>query len=180
MSESDDPYHCDDCGFCRLGGRSKFKHCHDCGMCIDITEIEDHGCKSQKYMSNCPICQEDLFSSRSPIHEMPCGHAIHWHCFQNLIKYDSRCPVCKKTVDSHEHMAATWNSLALGVAMQPVPPAFAKVVSIKCIDCERKESNRSWHFLGVQCNFCTSFNTAVERITLTGLEAATFLATIEE
>jgi hypothetical protein len=78
MSDTEEPYHCHECGFCRVGGRENFRHCTDCGMCIDALLFDDHNCKSGKYMSNCPVCQEDLFSSRMASHEMPCGHAIHW------------------------------------------------------------------------------------------------------
>ena len=136
MSAKDEPYHCEKCGFCRVGGRENFRHCDDCGMCIDAFLFEDHNCskcphyaclsckllsnsnrklaESGKYMSNCPVCQEDLFSSRLASHEMPCGgsnspilyiaisqcshaahfsgHAIHWHCFKQLTTHDTRCP----------------------------------------------------------------------------------------
>eukprot|EP00591_Stephanopyxis_turris_P007239 CAMPEP_0195530680 /NCGR_PEP_ID=MMETSP0794_2-20130614/33689_1 /TAXON_ID=515487 /ORGANISM="Stephanopyxis turris, Strain CCMP 815" /LENGTH=142 /DNA_ID=CAMNT_0040662237 /DNA_START=432 /DNA_END=860 /DNA_ORIENTATION=- len=72
-------------------------------------------------------------------------------------------------------MASTWSAMAMGVMLQPVPPNLAKLVDISCIDCENKEEHRKWHFLGVQCRRCSSFNTIVERITLVGPEAATFL-----
>ena len=26
------PFHCDHCGFCRVGGREGFRHCVDCSM----------------------------------------------------------------------------------------------------------------------------------------------------
>jgi len=175
MSQDEEPYHCEDCGFCRVGGRDNFRHCHDCGMCIDALLFDDHNCKAGKYMSNCPVCQEDLFSSRSASHEMPCGHAIHWHCFRELTSFDTRCPVCKKTAETHEQMAPTWSAMAMGIALQPVPPEMARVVSIVCNDCEVRDENRRWHFLGVQCNECGSFNTTVERTTLMGREAAVFL-----
>ena len=125
-------------------------------------------------MSNCPICQEDLFSSRSATHEMPCGHTIHWHCYQEYSKHDSRCPVCKKTSESPEHMSQTWSAIALSIAMQPVPVELAKVVDIKCNDCERECENLRWHFLGIQCRHCNSFNTSIEKISLTGRQAAMF------
>jgi len=175
MSSSEDPYHCDDCGFCRVGGRENFTHCHDCGMCIDAKLFDDHNCKAGKYMSNCPVCQEDLFSSRSASHEMPCGHAIHWDCFRELTSYDTRCPVCKKTAETHEQMAPTWQAMAMGIALQPVPPEMARVVSIFCNDCEESDEDRRWHFLGVQCINCSSFNTTVQKTILVGREAATFL-----
>ena len=175
MSGKESPYHCHDCGFCRVGGRENFRHCDDCGMCIDALLFDDHNCKVGKYMSNCPVCQEDLFSSRYASHEMPCGHAIHWHCFKELTSYDTRCPVCKKTAETADQMAATWSAMAMGIALQPVPADLARVVTIVCYDCEQHDDNRRWHFLGVRCMKCMSFNTTVERTTMMGRDAAAFL-----
>ena len=175
MSNEERPYHCPDCGFCRVGGGENFQHCQDCGMCIDKQLFQDHNCKVGKYMSNCPVCQEDLFSSRDASHELPCGHAIHWHCFRELASHDSRCPMCKKTAETPERMKPTWDAMAMGIAMQPVPPELSKLVTIKCNDCETVQEDRSWHFLGVRCNQCESFNTVVERITMMGQDAHEFL-----
>lgn len=179
MSNDEKPYHCKDCGFCRVGGAENFQHCHDCGMCIDRSLYSNHNCKSGKYKSNCPVCQEFLFSSRSASHEMPCGHAIHWECFRQLAAHDSRCPVCKKTAETRERMMPTWNAMAAGVALQPVPPELARVVNITCNDCERSDDARAWHFLGVQCRICSSFNTVVDRIIMSGEEAHEFLETMQ-
>jgi RING finger/CHY zinc finger protein 1 len=179
MAARESPYHCVDCGFCRVGGRDNFRHCDDCGMCIDALLFDDHNCKAGKYMSNCPVCQEDLFSSRYASHEMPCGHAIHWHCFKELTSYESRCPVCKKTAETPEQMATTWSAIAMGIALQPVPSEMARVVDISCNDCEKSEANRRWHFLGVRCMNCMSFNTNVEKIVKQGREAADFLDVLE-
>ncbi|CAJ1947881.1 unnamed protein product [Cylindrotheca closterium] len=175
MSDDESPYHCEKCGFCRVGGRENFRHCDDCGMCIDRLLFDDHNCKAGKYMSNCPVCQEDLFSSRDASHEMPCGHAIHWHCFKELTSYDTRCPVCKKTAETPEHMAPTWEAMAMGIALQPVPPELARCVTIICNDCETVDHDRRWHFLGVRCMRCMSFNTSVERTSLMGREAAAYM-----
>jgi len=180
MSDAEDPYHCLKCGFCRVGGRENFTHCDECGMCIDALLFDDHNCKSGKYMSNCPVCQEDLFSSRKASHEMPCGHAIHWDCFRDLTSHDTRCPICKKTAETHDQMEPTWSAMALGIALQPVPADMARVVDILCNDCEEKGSNQRWHFLGVQCLKCTSFNTTVERTVLVGQEAADYLGPPDE
>jgi Zinc-ribbon/Ring finger domain len=148
-------------------------------MCIDAFLVDNHNCKSGKYMSNCPICQEDLFSSRFASHEMPCGHAIHWHCFKELTSYDTRCPVCKKTAESPEQMAATWSAIAMGIALQPVPPEMARMVNIYCNDCESTDCNLRWHFLGVRCVHCFSFNTNVEQIVMQGRDAAVYLDRME-
>jgi Zinc-ribbon len=72
-------------------------------------------------------------------------------------------------------MMPTWNAMAAGIAMQPVPPELCRVVNIGCNDCEQREDGRSWHFLGVQCRNCSSFNTVVDRIVLSGEEAYEFL-----
>ena len=175
MSNDERPYHCPDCGFCRVGGLENFRHCLDCGMCIDRQLFNDHNCMAGKYMSDCPVCQEDLFSSRAASHELPCGHAIHWHCFQQLANHDSRCPICKKTAETSERMKPTWDAIAAGISTQPVPPELCKVVSIICNDCESLQTNRAWHFWGVQCQDCDSFNTVVDRILMMGEEAHEFL-----
>jgi len=177
MDADESPYHCSDCGLCRVGGTENFKHCHDCGIDIDITQFNEHSCKAGKYMSNCPICQEDLFCSRRESHEMPCGHAIHWHCFRELAVHDSRCPICKKTAETHDRMIPTWSTISLNIDMHPLPPECAKVVTIQCIDCEKHDNDRTWHFLGIQCKHCHSFNTVVNKVSLTGIEADTFLRT---
>jgi len=106
---------------------------------------------------------------------MPCGHAIHWHCFKELTSYDTRCPVCKKTAETADQMAATWSAMAMGIALQPVPADLARVVTILCYDCEQRDADRRWHFLGVRCVHCLSFNTTVERTTMMGRDAAAYL-----
>lgn len=69
----------------------------------------------------------------------------------------------------------TWNAMAAGVALQPVPPELCRVVNITCNDCEQGDHGRAWHFLGVQCRNCSSFNTVVDRIIMSGEEAHEFL-----
>lgn len=65
--------------------------------------------------------------------------------------------------------------MAAGIAMQPVPPELCRVVHITCNDCEKTQENRAWHFLGVQCWSCQSFNTVVDTMVCAGLEAHEFL-----
>lgn len=173
MSSEDAPYHCADCGFCRVGGRENYRHCQGCGMCIDVVLFEEHNCSAGKYMSNCPVCYEDLFSSRMLTHEMPCGHNIHWHCFNSLTSHDLRCPICKKTA-TQDDMTEVWASLAEDIAAQPLPPDQARCVDIVCNDCHSKQEDRRWHYLGVGCNECGSFNTT-HTIKSVGIEADNYL-----
>jgi hypothetical protein len=72
-------------------------------------------------------------------------------------------------------MAPTWSAMAMGIALQPVPPEMARAVTIICNDCEERQEDRRWHFLGVQCHRCSSFNSTVERTTLIGHAAAEYL-----
>jgi len=162
------PFHCDECGFCRVGGRERFRHCARCCMCISASVYDSHSCMTDKYKNNCPVCREDMFSSRQSPQDLPCGHAIHAHCFRNLAGFDYRCPICKKTVVSRASMSAAWTARARDIQMQPMPEDLARVVDIGCNDCERKSEGRDWHFLGVQCPWCSSFNTVVEGLTSSG------------
>jgi len=158
------PFHCSECGICRVGGREQYRHCDVCSMCIHVDTYEKHICLKDKYKNQCPVCREDMHTSRHAPQDLPCGHAIHAHCFRKLAGFDYRCPVCKKTVVSQSSMAAAWEARAMDIQMQPMPSDLARVVKIMCYDCEEKSQNLSWHFLGVQCPNCMSFNTVVEEI----------------
>jgi len=162
METTNKPFHCSDCGFCRVGGKESFKHCHECCMCVNNTN-EDHTCRKDKYKNSCPVCREDMFTSRSSAQDLPCGHIIHSHCFRRLAEFDYRCPICKKTITSRENMARVWEERARDIEMQPMPEDLARKVNIYCSDCERKSEDLKWHFLGVQCAHCNSFNTIVEK-----------------
>mmetsp|Transcript_12071 Transcript_12071/g.18524 ORF Transcript_12071/g.18524 Transcript_12071/m.18524 type:complete len:388 (+) Transcript_12071:186-1349(+) len=165
MARSKKPFHCMECGFCRVGGVESFRHCTECCMCISVNVFNTHNCFKDKYKNNCPVCREDMFSSRQSPQDLPCGHAIHAHCFRKLAGFDYRCPICKKTVVSQQSMAAAWEARARDIAEQPMPADLQRVVDIMCNDCETKSHQRQWHFLGVQCPSCNSFNTVVEQVT---------------
>jgi len=168
MSQSKKPFHCDQCGFCRVGGQENFRHCSECCMCISVNVFDTHRCFKDKYKNNCPVCREDMFSSRQSPQDLPCGHAIHAHCFRKLAGFDYRCPICKKTVVSQQSMAAAWEARARDIAEHPMPSDLQRIVDIMCNDCETKSHARNWHFLGIQCGHCSSFNTVVEQVLSSG------------
>jgi len=168
MSKAKKPFHCDQCGFCRVGGQENFRHCSECCMCISVNVFETHRCFKDKYKNNCPVCREDMFSSRQSPQDLPCGHAIHAHCFRKLAGFDYRCPICKKTVVSQQSMAAAWEARARDIAEHPMPSDLQRVVDIMCNDCEMKSHAQQWHFLGIQCRHCSSFNTVVEQVLSSG------------
>lgn len=163
MGLDKEPFHCEKCGICRVGGRDNFRHCDKCCMCISIQQ-DSHQCFKEKYKNECPICREDMHTSRSPPQDLPCGHVIHSHCFRRLASFDYRCPICKKTVIDQSVMLNAWNARARDIEAQPMPADLARIVTIMCNDCEEKTCNLPWHFLGVQCPKCKSFNTVVESL----------------
>jgi RING finger/CHY zinc finger protein 1 len=161
MASNKQPFHCSSCGICRVGGRDNFRHCMGCSMCLNTSLYDDHICIKDKYKDNCPVCREDIFSSRVAPLELPCGHVIHATCLRKLAHYDFRCPICKKTVVDKDNIKSEWESRARDIASQPMPPDLAKNVDILCYDCNSKSYQLSWHFLGVQCPSCESFNTVL-------------------
>lgn len=171
MTQEKKPFHCSDCGFCRVGGQENFYHCQQCCMCI-ATVCRQHNCRSDKFKNDCPVCREDLFSSRQPSVELPCGHAIHTHCLVELSSFDYRCPICKKSVVSQEIMKEAWTSRALDISMQSMPNCLHRMVNILCNDCEARTANQTWHILGVQCAKCESFNTVINEIVRDGEQSA--------
>lgn len=63
---------------------------------------------------------------------------------------------------SDESTRAAWSARARDIRLQPMPPDLARVVDVLCNDCGNRSMNLGWHFLGVQCLGCDSFNTVVE------------------
>lgn len=84
--EDKNQYHCDGCGICRVGGRGRFFHCEVCNMCLPLQlKIDGHRCVENVSRSNCPVCLEDIHTSRIPCHIPDCGHLLHRTCFEELL-----------------------------------------------------------------------------------------------
>lgn len=76
-------YHCSFCNLCQLekGLGIDFFHCMNCNACLS-NSLSVHICREKCFESNCPICHEDIFTSRSPVKALACGHLMHSTCFQ--------------------------------------------------------------------------------------------------
>ena len=153
-----DIYHCDKCGICRLGlgiGKDYF-HCDKCNICLSIDLREKHKCVANTTHSNCPICNEYLFTSIHKVVFMKCGHTIHQSCYDEMVKHSYKCPVCKKTVVNVE---TQFRILDREISQEPLPPPYNLWRCIvSCNDCKGK-SNVSYHILGLKCKYCKSYNT---------------------
>ncbi|KAK3680725.1 zinc-ribbon-domain-containing protein [Podospora appendiculata] len=157
---NDDPhkaiYHCNDCGLCRVGqGLGKdFFHCKKCMACISMTGA--HKCIERSIDCDCPICGEYLFNSPKPVVFMQCGHSIHRHCFHAHMNSSYKCPLCNKSCVNMEYQ---FRNLDLAILNQPMPHEYrdARAV-VSCNDCSAK-SQTAFHWLGLKCSVCNSYNT---------------------
>nr|XP_002131327.1 RING finger and CHY zinc finger domain-containing protein 1 [Ciona intestinalis] len=149
-------FHCDGCGICRVGGKDNFFHCHTCGLCLPL-EKREHKCVEKASRTNCPVCMEDLHTSRENAHIPHCGHLIHNSCYKKLLRMgDYRCPICGVSTVS---MKNTWTMIDEEIANTPMPPEYADhKVWILCRDCQ-EVSEVKFHVLGLKCMKCNSYNT---------------------
>jgi RING finger and CHY zinc finger domain-containing protein 1 len=144
-------FHCEKCGFCRVGGRENFKHCDSCNLCVDVNS--NHNCSK---LGNCAICLEDLQTSIYNLMFLKCGHTLHAKCFQDYIKSNYKCPLCAKSMVD---MSFYFNNLQNEINNTPLPEEYRdKTVEILCNDCQKKSSTK-FHFIGLKCENCNSFNT---------------------
>lgn len=163
--DSDRPtYHCNDCGICRRGlglGKDYF-HCKTCGVCKSIAVETSHKCIERVTDCDCPICGEYMFTStRKVIYIDSCGHSIHEDCYAQHMKTSYKCPICYK---SAVNMEAHFRNLDMEIQQQPMPPQFQDTRAvILCNDCCAKTSVK-YHWLGLKCAVCGSYNTAEMQI----------------
>ena len=51
-------------------------------------------CYGMQQEETCCICQ-DLITKNTPVVWLPCAHRLHQTCYDKLIKYDNKCPLCR-------------------------------------------------------------------------------------
>lgn len=146
-------YHCDKCGFCRIGREETF-HCDKCNCCI--IKSGEHKCKNNILDVDCPVCLENLFSTPKQVSTLACLHPIHLHCLIECVKLNKiGCPICRKTMlggekleEYKEYMDGVIESLEVDEVM----------VSVKCYDCG-VEGEVRYHPYGMKCLGCGGYNT---------------------
>ncbi|PBP20472.1 CHY zinc finger protein [Diplocarpon rosae] len=152
-------YHCNDCGICRKGrglGKDVF-HCKTCGTCMSMANEKSHKCIERVSDCDCPICGEYMFTSLSPVVFMLCGHGIHRACYDKHMKSSYKCPICSK---STVNMETQFRNLDRAIDAQPMPPQFRDTKAmVSCNDCYAKSAVQ-YHWLGLKCAICDSYNTA--------------------
>ena len=93
-------WHCDGCGICRAGGQANFFHCETCRSCLSIDMREGHQCTPGSGLhASCPLCLNDMHTSRKPSVFLPCRHAMHVECRSDFLRSGNfKCPVCRRSM----------------------------------------------------------------------------------
>lgn len=150
-------YHCSGCGICRLGGRDNYFHCSGCNMCLPVSLRGKHKCIENLSRANCPVCLEDIHTSREACQIPPCHHLIHKTCYSNLQKAGHYfCPVCSKSLVD---LGPMWVAMDGQIAANPMHGYYKDMyVSILCRDCNQS-CVAMYHVLGMRCIHCGGYNT---------------------
>ena len=128
-----------------------------CGTCMSMSVEHSHKCIERVSDCDCPICGEYMFTSPSPVVFMLCGHGIHKACYDEHMKSSYKCPICNK---STVNMETQFRNLDRAIDSQPMPPQFQDTKAmISCNDCYAKSAVK-YHWLGLKCAICDSYNTA--------------------
>lgn len=122
-----------------------------------MSVIDDHKCIERVSDCDCPICGDYMFTSPKPVVFMICGHSIHSACYIEHMQTSYKCPICSKSVVG---METQFRNLDRAIDNQPMPPQFRNTLAmVSCNDCYAKSAVK-YHWLGLKCAICDSYNTA--------------------
>lgn len=87
---------------------------------------------------------------------MSCGHSIHKKCYDQHMRLSYKCPICNKSL---ANMETQFRNLDVAIQGQPMPSEFRDTRAIVlCNDCSGR-STVPYHWLGLKCGICLSYNT---------------------
>ena len=123
---------------------------------MNISMEMSHKCIERSSDCDCPICHEYMFTSPQTVVFMRCGHTIHKHCYHAHLETSYKCPICQQTIIN---METQFRTLDRAIEVQPMPEQFQDTrAMITCNDC-RAKSAVPYHWLGLKCAVCDSYNT---------------------
>uniref|UniRef100_A0A3B3T4K0 Ring finger and CHY zinc finger domain containing 1 n=1 Tax=Paramormyrops kingsleyae TaxID=1676925 RepID=A0A3B3T4K0_9TELE len=115
-------YHCLPCGICRIGPKENYFHCEKCNLCLASNLRGNHKCVPDVSRQNCPVCLEDIHTSRTGAHVLPCGHLLHQTCFDYMHKMGGyRCPLCMHSAWNMKHC---WEEMDKQISETPMPSEY--------------------------------------------------------
>lgn len=150
-------FHCVGCGICRVGGRENFFHCAKCNICIAKSIMDSHTCVENMSRRVCPVCLEDLHSSRKKVDIPSCSHMIHSECLVEMFQHGRMsCPTCNHSLVD---MKNVWEHFDEAIANTPMPEIYLNYrVAVLCRDCH-VTSKVIFHVIGLKCEGCGGYNT---------------------
>lgn len=170
-------YHCEKCGLCRVGTLDKFFHCDNCQSCFkkpkeiipdnfeqpeQLQPLQQHQCTVVlSSTTQCVLCLETA-ATTSQYHLMVlgCNHPVHKECLNMALKANNyKCPLCRKSMINMQYF---WSLTDQEILQHPLPPEAARKRNIMCYDCNAKTLDADWHFFGIKCHTCGSYNTSTE------------------
>jgi hypothetical protein len=123
---------------------------------MNISMEMAHKCIERSSDCDCPICHEYMFTSPQTVVFMKCGHTIHKHCYHAHLENSYKCPICQQTI---VNMETHFRAIDRAIEAQPMPEQFEDTKAmITCNDC-RAKSAVPYHWLGLKCAVCDSYNT---------------------
>lgn len=154
-------FHCSDCKTCRKGSPSEYFHCRKCNACIEEKGRDTHVHIDNALGGNCPICAEHLFTSRSSVISLFCGHALHKDCFLYYLKTRNSCPVCF-SISGDLSVFNEKVDLILQSCEDISQERCAESCSIFCHSCKETSKIR-YTFMFHKCPSCKGYNTRTLR-----------------
>ncbi|KTF81997.1 hypothetical protein cypCar_00023212 [Cyprinus carpio] len=141
----------------RIGPREKYFHCTKCNLCLATDLKDNHKCVENVSRQNCPVCMEDIHTSRIGAHVLPCGHLLHKTCFEDMFK-TGICEVEQDNIPPESLFKTLINKRRFWVREGALLIYF-NFFKIICNDCQTR-CTVSFHVLGMKCSSCGSYNTA--------------------
>ena len=125
-------------------------------MCLNIAQKNNHQCVANRYQQDCAICMEDMHTSRIAPVALRCGHAMHSKCYNNYLRTQIACPLCKKSIIDPKLFEASMD-MQLASMQMPAEYKDTKMLML-CNDCLTR-SLCPFHIMGGKCKQCNSYNT---------------------
>lgn len=146
---------------CRRGKQAENTHCDNCGYCMATSVFAKHQCREKTIDSNCPVCLENLRYSTKYYYALKCGHLIHLECCEAYVQSGNvNCPVCGRSFHKMGQNEKNMIEEAINLTRDQIPQELRdKKVSIICHECMHKTHEVPFHFYGLKCGGCGSYNT---------------------
>ncbi|RXH76060.1 hypothetical protein DVH24_001639 [Malus domestica] len=117
-------------------------------------------------MDNCPICNEDIFTSNSPVKSLPCGHLMHSTCFEVYFKMLDAFLAKQETPDEsysamtvrrEELLPFTGFTTSAPIVVHTTPGFYDAIPN----------GTAPFHWLYHKCPYCGDFYDAIPNGTMT-------------